>query len=75
MSYYFKPAYFCFDLLNILESCSNGKAHYQNKKLDIKTFPLSNSNSGTQRCNGWKSHLSKLLLFVPNQRLPYKLVD
>ena len=45
------------------------------KKLDVKTFSYSSSNSGTQRCNGRKSHLSKLLSFVPNQRLPYKLVD
>ena len=39
------------------------------KKLDVKTFPISRSISGTQRCNGRKSRLSKLLSFVPNQRL------
>ena len=44
-------------------------------KLNVKTFLFSRSISGTQRCNGRKSRLSKLLSFVPNQRLPYKLVE
>ena len=30
-----------------------GKGTYL-KKLDVKTFPFSSSNSGTQRCNGQK---------------------
>ena len=45
------------------------------KKLDVKTFPFSSSNRGNQSCNDQKSHLSKPLSFVSNQRLPYKLVD
>ena len=40
-----------------------------------KTFPFCKSNRGTQKSSGRKSHLSKPLLFVSNQRLPYKLVD
>ena len=51
-----------------------GKTTYQ-KKLDVKPSPFSSSNRGKQRCNDRKSRLSKLLSFVPNQRLPYKLVD
>ena len=45
------------------------------KKLDTKTSFFSSSNREFQSFNGWKSHLSKLLSFVPNQRLPYKIVD
>ena len=45
------------------------------KKLDVKTFPFSSSNRGNLSCNDRKNHLSKPLLFVSNQRLPYKLVD
>ena len=54
----------------------HGEGTYKTK-LDVKTFPFSSSNWGTQRCNRWKSRQSKLLsfAFVPNQRLPYKLVD
>ena len=45
------------------------------KKLDLRTFAFSRGNSGTQRYNDQISHQSKPLSFVPNQRLPYKLVD
>ena len=48
-----------------------GVGTYQ-KKLHVKTFPFSGINRGTQRCKGRKSRPSKLLSFVPNQRLPYK---
>ena len=43
--------------------------------LDVKTSPFSSSNWRYQSCDGRKSHLSKQLSFVQNQRLLYKLVD
>ena len=42
------------------------------KKLNIKSLAFSSSN---QSCSGRKSHISKLLSFVPNERLAYKLED
>ena len=65
---------YCFECPSRFRLQLQGEGTYQ-KKLDVKTFLFSSSNRGTQRCNGRKSHLSKLLSFVPNQRLPYKLVE
>ena len=47
------------------------------KKLDVITFPLNSSNRGDIKMQ-WSempSKQSKMPSFLPNQRLPYKLVD
>ena len=45
------------------------------KKLDVKTFLFSSSNRETQRCNGRKSRLSKLLSLVQKQLQKYNIRD
>ena len=40
------------------------RGRHISKKLDVKTFLFSSSNRQTQRCNGQKSRLSKLLSLV-----------
>ena len=49
----------------ILTPTSRGR--HISKKLNVKTFLFSSSNTETQRCNGRKSRLSKLLSLVQNQ--------
>jgi len=74
ISYFFQTSLFLLRLPLLFGPLIQGEGTYL-KKLEVKTFPFSSSNRGTQRCNGRKSRLSKLLSFVPNQRLPYKLVN
>ena len=49
--------------------------HIVSNKARRKNLPVSCSIVGHKDVNGRKSRLSKLLSFVPNQRLSYKLVD
>ena len=44
-------------------------------KARHKTFLFSSSNRGTQRCNGQKSRLSKLLSLVQKQLQKYNIRD
>ena len=45
------------------------------KKRNMWTTSFSCSNRRHQHCNGRCSHLGWPVSFIPNQRLPYKLVD
>ena len=51
------------------------RGSYISKKLDVKTFLFSSSNRETQRCNGRKSRLSKLLSLVQKQLQKYNSRD
>ena len=51
---------FCLECLSRFQLQLQAEGTYK-KKLDVKTFLFSRSDRGTQRCNGRKSHLSKLL--------------
>ena len=55
--------FFCFECPSRFWLQLRGEGTYQ-KKLDVKTFLSSSSNRETQRCNGRKSRLGKLLLLV-----------
>ena len=50
-----------------------GKAHV--KKAWCKTFLFSSSDRETQRCNGQKSRLSKLISIVQKQQRKYNIRD
>ena len=73
-----KTFYFCkyslffgLNVLFIFDSNSKGKSHQ--KRLDVKAILFSSSDRETQRCNGWKSRLSKLLSLVQKQLQKYNI--
>ena len=65
---------FCFECPSCFWRQLQGEGTCQ-KKLDVKTFLFSSSNKETQRCNGRKSRLSKLLLLVQKQLKIYNIRD
>ena len=65
---------YCFECPSRFRLQLQGEGTYQ-KKLDVKTFLFSSSNRETQRCNGRKSRLSKLLSLVQKQLQKYKIRD
>ena len=73
-SIYVNIRIFCFECPSRFRLQLQGEGTYQ-KKLNIKTFLFSSSNRGTQRCNGRKSRLSKLLSLVQKQLQKYNIRD
>ena len=72
ISYFFQTSLFLLRLPLHFGLLLQGKGRNP-IKLVVKILVEVQCISGTQRCNGRKSRLSKLLSFVPNQRLPYLL--
>ena len=66
---------YCLECLSHFQLQLQGEGTYKIKKLHVKTFLFSSTNRGTKRYNGWKTCISKLLLFVQKQLQNYNIRD